>query len=376
MPKPKLNESKEDFVSRCIPIVMKDGTAKDNKQATAICYSMYKEGKTMSKKFTFDLDAIKNMGGAEYAASEAWDCYNACQAMLMICQMCMNEVDEPDDMQSLANIMTSLMEFINGELKEMIAASKRGIQEEKQEYAMMGKKGQTITNNYYGSVTVSNDGKMSFDKPKVESILDLSYVKSLGSKILEKDLAVKYVSKNTIAHPVFIWGDSKKTDFEYEFFTRESDLWDEPLKSFERPLTWDHGQDELFAEFENDPVIGKTVKYYDDPIARWAESVITTDKQYRKWIDQWIEEKRLGYSSDSAPQYVVRVPQGKATWLKSWPWFGGSLTVKPCEPRMKTTYTPEFIKSLGILLPDMSTERETWTHEMAMLDFYQMKYIK
>lgn len=320
----------------------------------------------MSKKFTFDIEAIKSMGGAEYAASEAWDCYNACQAMLMCCQMCMNEVNEPDDMQSLANIMTSLMEFINGELKEMIAASKRGVQEEKQEYAMMGKKGQTI--NYYGPVTITND------KPSIESVLDLSYVKSLGVNIPDSKLAVKYVSKNTIAHPVFIWGDTKRTDLEGEFFTRESDFWDEQLKSFERPLTWEHGQDERFNSFESNPVIGKTVKFYDDEIARWAESVITTDKQYRKYIDQFIEEKRLGYSSDSAPQYVIRVPQGKSTWLKMWAWFGGSLTSAPCEPRMKTLYTPEYLKSLGLLLPDMSTERETWTHDMAMLDYYKFKY--
>ena len=307
----------------------------------------------MSKKFTFDLDAIKSMGGAEYARSEAWDISLASQAINLIANMAINEAHEPDDMQSLGNIILSLMEFINGEIKEMVAASRRGVTEEKQEYAMMSKK----------------------DTPVIENILDLSYVKSLGVEIPDNKLAVKYVSKNTIAHPVFIWGDSKKTDFDREFFTKESDLWDDALKGYERPLTWDHGQDKMFAEFEKDPVIGKTVKYYDDPIARWAESVITADKEYRKWIDQWIEEKRLGYSSDSAPQYVVRVPQGKATWLKSWPWFGGSLTIHPCEPRMKV-YTAEFLKSLGVMLPDMSQSNETWTHEMAMLNYISDKYIK
>ena len=300
----------------------------------------------MKKITDAQMKSMMEMGGAEYARSEAWDCYNACQAMCMICQMCMNEVNEPDDMQSLANIMTSLMEFVNGELKEMVIASKKGVQEEKQEYAMM-------------SATAKDHS------------LDLSYVKSLGVNIPENKLAVKYVSKNTIAHPVFIWGDSKKTDLELEFFTKQSDFWDEALKTFERPLTWEHGQDERFNGFEDNPVIGKTVKFYDDEIARWAESVITTDKQYRKYIDQFIEEKRLGYSSDSAPQYVVREKQGKATWLKSWPWFGGSLTVAPCEPRMKL-YTPEFLKSLGLVIPDTSVV--TWTHEMAILDYYKTIY--
>lgn len=300
------------------------------------------------KKFTFDIEAIKSMGGAEYARSEAWDIMSASSAINMIANIAINEVEEPDDVQSLGNIILSLMEFINGEIKEMVAAARRGVQEE-------------ATENSYRSTS------------KIESVLDLSYVKSLGVELPDNRLAVKYVSKDTIAHPVFIWGDSKKTDLEREFFTQQSDFWDEPLKGYERPLTWEHGQDKRFAEFEDNPVIGKTVKYYDDAIARWAESVITTDKQYRKYIDQFIEEKRLGYSSDSAPQYVVREQMGKSVWLKMWPWFGGSLTSAPCEPRMKQ-YTPEFIKSLGIVLPDTSRSTETWTHEMALLDYYKVLY--
>jgi hypothetical protein len=52
MPKPRAGESKEDYISRCIPIVQDEGTAKDSKQAAAICYSMWgrkNEGEKMSK---------------------------------------------------------------------------------------------------------------------------------------------------------------------------------------------------------------------------------------------------------------------------------------------------------------------------------------
>jgi phage head maturation protease len=45
MPTPRPNEKRSDFVSRCIPIVLDDGTAEDNKQAAAVCYSMYKQAK-------------------------------------------------------------------------------------------------------------------------------------------------------------------------------------------------------------------------------------------------------------------------------------------------------------------------------------------
>lgn len=43
MPTPGKNEKQDEFINRCIPIVMKEGTAEDNKQAAAICFSMWRE---------------------------------------------------------------------------------------------------------------------------------------------------------------------------------------------------------------------------------------------------------------------------------------------------------------------------------------------
>lgn len=45
MPTPRKNETKKKFISRCIPIVIEDGTAKDNKQGFAVCNSMWNEAK-------------------------------------------------------------------------------------------------------------------------------------------------------------------------------------------------------------------------------------------------------------------------------------------------------------------------------------------
>lgn len=41
MPKVEAGETKEHYISRCIPYVMKEGTAKDDKQAAAVCYSLW-----------------------------------------------------------------------------------------------------------------------------------------------------------------------------------------------------------------------------------------------------------------------------------------------------------------------------------------------
>jgi len=45
LPTPNKNESKNDFISRCIPYVIHEGTAKDNKQAAAICHSIWRRSK-------------------------------------------------------------------------------------------------------------------------------------------------------------------------------------------------------------------------------------------------------------------------------------------------------------------------------------------
>src|SRR5262245_61652643 len=45
MPTPRKGETQSDFVSRCIPVVLREGTAKDQKQAAAICHSMWRESK-------------------------------------------------------------------------------------------------------------------------------------------------------------------------------------------------------------------------------------------------------------------------------------------------------------------------------------------
>src|SRR5574342_1078755 len=43
MPTPMTSESHADFVERCIPIVIDEGTAKDGAQGKAICESMWEQ---------------------------------------------------------------------------------------------------------------------------------------------------------------------------------------------------------------------------------------------------------------------------------------------------------------------------------------------
>lgn len=45
MPTPQENESEEQFIERCIPIVIQDGTAQTPEQAFAVCESIYEAEK-------------------------------------------------------------------------------------------------------------------------------------------------------------------------------------------------------------------------------------------------------------------------------------------------------------------------------------------
>ena len=45
MPKPLPGQSQDDFISKCVPEVLNDGTAETPEQAVAICYSMWEEAK-------------------------------------------------------------------------------------------------------------------------------------------------------------------------------------------------------------------------------------------------------------------------------------------------------------------------------------------
>jgi hypothetical protein len=50
MPTPGKDETEDEFVSRCVPIVLDEGTAKDGKQASAICHSIWRDSKKEKAK--------------------------------------------------------------------------------------------------------------------------------------------------------------------------------------------------------------------------------------------------------------------------------------------------------------------------------------
>jgi len=58
MPTPKQGESEKDFMGRCVPMVMQDGAAKDQKQAVAMCLNMHRQHRG---KMSGAMKAVKKM---------------------------------------------------------------------------------------------------------------------------------------------------------------------------------------------------------------------------------------------------------------------------------------------------------------------------
>lgn len=295
----------------------------------------------MNKVLKAQIKSMGEMGGAEYARQQAWDIQSAAGVLSQVAQLCCSEIGEPGDMITLSDIMQSLIEFIRGEIREM-------------EQAAMSGKSTTV------AAAETTPAVMTVTEPEP---LKLSYVKSLG--ITVPDMAVKYVGRDEIKGYNFLWGNPNLTDIEVEYFTKDSNFWDESLGKSSRPLTWDHAQDD---DFKAHPVIGTITDFGDDEVGRWYVAKLDRSHKYRKAIDALIEAGKLGTSSDSAPQYVQRVKTGKSTWLKEWPWFASALTDTPAEPRMIDSL--EFLKSLGVTLPE--TQSNVWEWNRTRLNLLKL----
>ena len=53
MPTPRDDETRDEFIERCIPIVIDDGTAEDGQQAYAVCSSIWRRDTKMHNKKSF-----------------------------------------------------------------------------------------------------------------------------------------------------------------------------------------------------------------------------------------------------------------------------------------------------------------------------------
>lgn len=70
MPTPQKNETHDEFIDRCVPIVLDEGTAEDEQQAVAVCESYWEQEKE-NKAMTQDIERrVLSMSNVEVRQAE------------------------------------------------------------------------------------------------------------------------------------------------------------------------------------------------------------------------------------------------------------------------------------------------------------------
>lgn len=61
MPTPGQNETQDEFISRCIPIVLDEGTAENPEQAAAVCFSLWENRGNKEMEYAYSLLETKDI---------------------------------------------------------------------------------------------------------------------------------------------------------------------------------------------------------------------------------------------------------------------------------------------------------------------------
>jgi hypothetical protein len=294
MPTPKAGESEKEYIARCVPTVMKEGTAKDPKQAAAICYSMWREHKE-GKALEDVMKAVESRG--EYVRVR---------------------VKEPGAFQE-------------GSFRTIVISKSDGI------HAVIGRpKGKTTT-----EVQAYLFEKERWTEERAKKwVAAHKEGKAFPIKTLrEEDGGV------IVGGPLLLWGSAGQKDLQGEYFTPETELWLDTYKS--APALFHHGLDDTVGL----AVMGHRVKTEVRDSGVWVEDWLNTSNQYWAFVEPLLAAEKLFYSPGSAPHLVKRAQDGR---LLSFPIVEDTLTPIPAQHRLlPVEQVKAAYKAAGIDLPQL-----------------------
>ena len=134
-----------------------------------------------------------------------------------------------------------------------------------------------------------------------------------------------------------------------EYFTPDTVLESDHTKAGILFVDWEHGRD---VEPGHGDILGvvdwKTVR--TDERGVWVERVLNRRSKYLQWLEELIDDGKIGTSSEPVQAGVEKAEDGKIT---CWPLLRDTLTVEPMEPRMMAeNHLAVAYKSLGLLSPE------------------------
>ena len=281
MPEPKEGESQKEFVSKCIPIVLEDGTAKDQNQAVAVCNSMWEKAQE-GKAANFQCECLK----CGHTMASQGHCAD------IKCPECggeMRRAERPGPGKAVADDVIERWEKRAGEMSEEFLAWVKQ--------------------------------KPPKPTPSAESQNNDEPIPSYAVKFVrdEDDGAV-------VGGYIALWGSPETKDLQGDYFTPETWLGLDEYPSV--PALFHHGLDEKVGL----SVIGRRVKSGVDDTGAWVEDWLDKSNQYWKMVRPLLDKEALFYSPGSAPHLVKREDDGR---LDSYPIVEDTFTVIPAQHRLR-----------------------------------------
>lgn len=330
-----------------------------------------------------------------YAMHECGDIAQASSALSTLTMLIQSELSEDDEddtqVNALCDAADTLLEFIQGELKELRGAAGDAADTIGHEpmKAVIGKRDDVNPKagvSQYGNVAFADEKNKKYpidteehiraaytyiNHPDAAAKYSADEVKTIKAKIVSawkktidpagppsagKALddawlhidggAIKALDDgDAIGGYAVLFGDASTHDIERDYYTKATNFWLDDF-GWPRPITYHHGMD---AATRDDPVIGHWTKANIDDTGVWLEGQLDRAHAYYKAIKQLAARGYLKLSSDSAPQWVQRErQQNGANFVKRWPLITASTTVTPMEPRMMAVEVKALLAEIGV----------------------------
>ena len=216
MPKPKDDETEKDFVARCVPVVIEEGTAEDGKQAAAICHSMWREAQGDEEGKSMEMVKI---GDKEYPADVLLRAFKAMG---------------PDDESSL----------VRGAWYDKFDPSRRAdawVSKVLDKQVLVEDDGLLYLYDY------EIDGEsVTFGEAQRAHIVPMESSDGEGEKAVSiAPYAIKMLREEdggvVVGGPMCLYADAEHKDLQGDYFTSETETWHEIYKSAPalfRPRPW------------------------------------------------------------------------------------------------------------------------------------------
>lgn len=296
MPRKQEGETKDEFIERCVPEVIEDGTAENGEQAVAVCNSLWEDGKAVD--YHAEIERVR----------QAWDEAHPSGPAVAVESGSYSWVERVRD--------ASIIVEFNGKLYEV-------------------------------AYTDTDDG-IEFATPdewiKVERIETYEPAKGNALK------AINTTDDELIAaNYIILFGDENNRDLEGiasehknadgtvgEFFTSETVLDSDYTITGRLLIDWEHGAqpDGNIPQPGRDDILG----YVDWKSARvdkrgvWVERVLSRHNEYMEFLEVLIDQGIIGTSSEPVSNKAKAADNGEIT---DWPLKRDTLTVMPMEWRQK-----------------------------------------